>query len=305
MTKRTMTGDLLHRDHSGAIYALAEHDGQLLSAGGDGLVLAWEATAPDRTRAIARIAGPIYALARGGPDELALGSAAGTLHLLNLRERREQHALQAHTMGVYTLAWPHPGALVTGGGDGSLALWERTETGAPWALRRRIPLSDAKVRGLALSPDGATLGAATGDGWLHLLDAGTLNAIASWAAHEEGAHALAFHPRKSALVSGGKDGHLRIWDLRNGQRAILALPAHRSTIYQAAFSPSDATLATASRDKTVKLWHADSLDPLGRLDARTGGHAHSVNALQWRGYDLISAGDDRRVVRWSGADQKG
>lgn len=300
-----MTGELLHRDHSGAVYALAEHDGQVLSAGADGLVLAWEAAAPDHTRAIARIAGPIYGLARGGPDDLALGSAAGTLHLLNLRERREQQALQAHAMGVYALAWLRAGALATAGGDGTLALWERSEPGVPWALRRRVPLSDAKVRGLALSPDGAVLGAATGDGRLHLLDAGTLNAIASWYAHEEGAHALAFHPRKPALVSGGKDGHLRTWDLRNGQRAVLALPAHRSTIYQAAFSPSCATLATASRDKTVKLWQADSLDPLGRLDARTGGHAHSVNALRWTGSDLISAGDDRRVVRWSGADQKG
>jgi len=134
---------------------------------------------------------------------------------------------------------------------------------------------------------------------LHTLPAHQVAAAPGVDASATGATALALHPQKPVLVSGGKDGHLRTWRTDQGFGALLELPAHKASIYRIAFSPDGNLMATASRDKTAKLWDASTLAPVGRLDRSAGGHTHSVNALLWCGATLITAGDDRRILAWS------
>lgn len=287
---------LLHRDHAGAVYGLAIGGGEVLTGGGDGLVLCWSPSAPGITTAVARLPHPVYclALARDG-GALFIGTANGDLHAIDLAGKRLLSSVAAHPKGVYAIAELPGGGLATAGGDGSLCLWQRGGPGLEGPLRR-IPLADAKARALALAPQARLLAAATGDGALHLVDAGTLNAVATWPAHEGGTTSAAFHPAKPVLMSGGKDGHLRAWRLDPPGQQALAVAAHRGSIY--AIACGEGRIATASRDKTIGLWDSASLTLLQRLGPAEGGHRHSVNAAAFDGDGLVTAGDDRRVLRW-------
>ena len=140
---------------------------------------------------------------------------------------------------------------------------------------------------------------ACGDGTVRVLDTEHFNERHTLQAHEGGALSVAFHPTKPALVSGGKDGHLRLWHTDEQCREVLALPAHKSSIYRIAFNAEGTVCATASRDKSAKCWAADTFAPLARLDRTAGGHSHSVNAVLWSGDALITGSDDRSVLAWS------
>ncbi len=263
----------------------------------------WDPLAPEAVQLIARAPAPVYALMEdAGSNTLMVGTSDGELLVLSTGSKQVVQRSTAHVKGVFAILALKDDRIAVAGGDGVLSIWQRS-TDASGAVQlaslRKIPLCDAKLRALACSPSGEHISVACGDGAVRVLDTTHFNEVATCNGHEGGVNAVAVHPTKPVLVSGGKDGHLRVWDIGNGYREVMAIPAHRSTIYQIAFDPHDLRCASVSRDKTVKLWDAGSFDPLMRLDVSTGGHSHSVNALCWSGPSLFTGGDDRRVIRWT------
>ncbi|MBL8002901.1 MAG: hypothetical protein JNL05_13180 [Flavobacteriales bacterium] len=292
--------------HTGAVYALAEgpRPGTFLSAGGDGHVVEWDLARPDTGQALVNVGLPVYSLLYAGTDrQLLIGDANGNLHRVDLALRAEVQVLQVLQRGLYAQTLLPGGRLVCAAGDGRLACFAHSPS---LAVERQIPLCDAKLRGLAVNAEGTLLAVAAGDGTVRVLETTHLNELHTLQAHEGGALCAAFHPTKPVLVTGGKDGHLRIWSTTEAFRPVLAIPAHKAAIYQLAFGPGGALLATAGRDKHAKLWDAATLAPVARLDRPAGGHQHSVNALHWLGEVLLTAGDDRTIVAWNlGSDATG
>ncbi len=292
----------IHRAPS-PFYALATEGGTVFGGCGDGSVLAWTPEEPDRIRMVARAPAPVFALAALDVDSMALGTQAGELIVLDRQVRSQRAAMFAHAAGVHAIAALPDGALVSAGADGCLAVWRMDHAGGLRA-ERRIPLLDGKLRAVQVSADGKMVVVAGADGRIRLLDTERYNEHASWPGHEGGTTALLFHPSKPALVSGGKDGHVRVWDLHAGNRELLSLAAHRSTVYALCVAEEGRTIVSASRDKTLKRWASADLSALERLDATRGGHARSVNAACTLGQALFSAGDDGRLLRWL-PDQNG
>lgn len=284
----------LHSAHAGAIYAIAPlGDGAVLSGGSDGMVFAWDRERPDEVRAVAKAPSPVLAILPHG-DLLHIGTSAGELIIIDLGAKRPAQQVLAHGKGIYAITGVGQDHFACAGGDGVLSIWDRTgSTG--YTRQRMIPMCDAKLRGLATSTSNDHLAVACGDGTVRVLDTTRYNEVATFAGHSGGANTVAFHPSRSALVSGGKDGYLRVWDLRSDHREVMAIAAHRSTIYGIAFDVQGLLCASVSRDKTVKLWDATTLDPIARGTA----HSHSVNALCWQAGELFTGGDDRRLIRWT------
>jgi WD40 repeat protein len=285
--------------HKGPVYALVEgpRPGTFLSGSGDGQVVLWTVDRPEAGELLVNVGQPVFSLClEPSRGRLTIGTDSGSLHVIDLHDRTEVQLLQHQTKGLYAIL-PVGGDRVTcAGGDGTLAVYLG---GAKLTLQRLIPMSEGKLRGLAVDAVGAYLAVACGDGTVRVLDTIDLNEHHTLDAHEGGALCAAFHPTKPVLLTGGKDGHLRLWHATEKHRALLALPAHKATIYRVAFNADGTLCATASRDKTAKLWDASSFAPLARLDRTSGGHGHSVNALAWLGNTLLTGGDDRSILAWS------
>lgn len=284
------------------IYALCALGDGVIAGCGDGAVLRWCAGSPDRIELAAQAPASIFGLCAIGPMSFAIGTAAGELIIVDLKARIAVQRITAHASAIHAITMIGTDRMASAGADGCLVIWQHAH--GNWTLLRRIPITDNKLRGLTVSTDGGLIALACGDGFVRLLDTELFNELGTFPGHEGGANCAAFHPGKAALLSGGKDGHLRAWDLRDSPRELVSVAAHHSTVYGIGFNQSGSRFATASRDKTAKLWDAEDLNVLQRLDARAKGHAHSVNALAWLNDELITAGDDRKLIRWA-ADQNG
>lgn len=291
----------IHRARA-PIYALTSLGDGVIAGCGDGTTLRWSPGTPDRIELVAQVPASIFALCEISPLSFALGTAAGELYIVDLKARQALQRIAAHATAIHDIAIIGSDRMATAGADGCIGVWQRAK--GNWAMIRRIPITDMKLRGLSVSTDSGLLALACGDGSVRLLDTVLFNELGTLPGHEGGANCVAFHPGKAALLSGGKDGHLRAWDPREPPRELVSVAAHRSTVYAIGFNPLSPRFATASRDKTAKVWDAGDLNVLQRLDAHAKGHAHSVNALAWLNDELITAGDDRRLMRWA-ANQNG
>lgn len=287
--------------HRGPVYALAKAHatGGFLSAASDGTVVRWNLHEPATGSMLAKAERAIFALHHPGPQVLYLGDVDGGLHVIDLERRTETQMERAHGKGIYRITTLPGRQVAVAGGDGAISLWVPESRNGPHLKHlRSIPLTDDKVRDLAPSPDGTLLAVACGDGRIHILDTRDLNERYTLPGHVNGANCLAWHPGKPVLVSGGKDGHLRLWHARDGFRPMMDLPAHKDTIYRMAFSHYGNLCATAGRDKCAKLWDAGSFAPVRRLDRLSGGHNRSVNDLLWSDNGLITCSDDNQILAW-------
>jgi serine/threonine-protein kinase len=61
----------------------------------------------------------------------------------------------------------------------------------------------------------------------------------------------------SRLLSGGKDGSVRLWDTQSGDE-LVCCQGHRNRITSVAFSPDGRRALSGSRDWTMRLWDLDS-----------------------------------------------
>jgi WD40 repeat protein len=298
--------------HRGPVYALAEgaEPGTFLSGSGDGLVVQWQVDRPDEGAVLVNVGQAVFSLCLLQQAGLLLiGTEGGRLHVVDLDTRREVRLFEVHQRGIFRMVpLPHQ-RVACAGGDGSLSIWQ-WGPGKRLELLRQFPVVEEKLRDLCTSPRGDLLAVAAGDGSVRLLDSDLFNELHTVQAHPPvvtfdtapgiiGTTALAWHPGKPVLLSGGKDGHLRLWRSDAGFAELLALPAHKAGIYCAAFDPDGRRLATASRDKSAKLWDAATMAPLARLDRAAGGHTHSVDRLLWMGTTLLTASDDRRIIAWA------
>lgn len=284
--------------HQGPVYALAKGTahGTFLSAAGDHRIVQWHIDRPAEGLLIADAGQAAFSLLHIG-TMLLIGDEHGGLHLVDLARKHEVRLEHVHRKGIFAFARLPDGRIAAAGGDGTLSLWDVSATSL--ALLRRIPLCEEKVRGLALHTDGSRLAVACGDGTIRILDTTDLNELHTVQAHATGVTSVAWHPHKPALISGGKDGHLRAWRSDRAFASLLDLPAHTGSIYSIAFDEEGRHMATASRDKTAKVWDARTFDALARLDRAAHGHTHSVNALCWTGGMLLTAGDDKRAIAWA------
>ena len=268
--------------HQGAVYDLELNaEGDLLSAGGDGLLVRWAKAGRAweiRGKALAKAAAPLFAACSNGTGMLA---GTGDGGVLSVTEDGQWKITPAHRGGTYVVT---PAG--TGGADGRWLNWPQGQEMAK--VQGRVRCS------LALD-EGVLLG--TSEGAIHSLSSGV-----STAAHTGAVRALMAWPGKAALASVGGDGRLRIWKMEadGSLTAVLSVDAHKGAIYRMAVSPDQRWVATCSRDKSIAFWHADTL-ALGVRISRPHwqGHTRSINAMVWsQDGTLATAGDDGRILIW-------
>lgn len=282
--------------HSAPVYALAtgDSDGWLFTGGADRVVARWNVSTGIQDSFVVKTDATVFSLLYNPTTQLLfIGCSDGKLHLVNVQKREEVRAWMLDTAGIFDLKMDvERNRLLAAGGNGILTVLDLTSN----EVIRSIPLSSGKLRRLALHEQLGLLAVADNTGPVHVLESEHYATVATLNAHAEGSTAVAWHPEKPVLISGGKDAMLRCWNRLDGYNQVLFLAAHQSTIYDVVYHPASKCFVSCSRDKTIKFWNPDTFDPVHKVDYSSGGHKHSVNRLLSQGSFVISASDDRHVI---------
>jgi WD40 repeat protein len=110
---------------------------------------------------------------------------------------------------------------------------------------------------------------------------------------------IAYSSSGNHLVSGSRDAQVKIWD--TGDYSLVhTIPAHLFAVNALAVHPQFPYFATASMDKSIKIWGADDFKLYKIISREKGYESHqlSVNKIIWNGDQLISTGDDKRIIIW-------
>jgi WD40 repeat protein len=154
------------------------------------------------------------------------------------------------------------------------------------------------VTSVAMSPDGRTLAAGSGDGTITLWDTARRALRGEpLSGHKDLVTSVAIRPDGQTLASGSRDMTVILWDMATGQPLGQPLAGHEDWVTGVAFSPDGQTLASASYDKTVMLWDLETGRAIGQPLA---GHDDWVISVAFSpdGRTLASGSRDTTIRLW-------
>lgn len=275
---------------AGAVYALARSVDFVFAGGAGKAVSVYDIPTGQLLPLTIRLPHSIYCFYFDEvTNTLRIGTSSGAIHVVDLQHKCELRCIQWHKNGVYDLC-SADNFIASGGGDGRLCLFDKSQM-EPLLL---ISASTGKVRRLLHLPMLQAIAVADHLGCIKFFSLPDLKEIFSISVHLGGVYSLCLHPNRRVLISGGKDGQLRFFDLESNFKEVLSLPVHKGSVYDISYG--EGRFATAGRDKVLKIWDSE-FNPVARFDARQGAHTHSVNRCIWIGKDrLVSVGDDRKVM---------
>jgi WD40 repeat protein len=269
----------------GATVAIAADDGSVrLVSTTDGAV-----------RKVARHGGAIRRLAVAGGGEDAVAYTVGTdgvLAEVGVAAAEPRRSVVANAAGLREVLVVGD-AVATGAEDGELVLWDRASLAPRW----RAPAHTGTVRGLAVTPDGATLLSGGRDGIVVLSNMATGADVGALRGHDDAVLVVAVSPDGALAATGSTDGSARLWSLAD-QRLVRILP-HRAAVVAVAFTADGRSVLTASVDASARTWDVNS----GRATAVYAGHTSAVFTAVEAADGVVTSGADSTVRWWRGHDR--
>ncbi|KAJ8521315.1 hypothetical protein ONZ45_g1999 [Pleurotus djamor] len=188
---------------------------------------------------------------------------------------------------IYSLAFSDDQqTLVTGHWDGLIKLWRRQ--GDQWNVFKRLKVGHYAVEHLAFSRSGLRLACHSGSVWdveddtvIELEGSGNL-------------YSVAFSPSGDQIVSGTRDGMVKIWSPNEGT-IERTLEAHSEKINCFAFHDDGKVIATAGKDHRIRIWQFGNWEKIWEFDV--GEEVRSL-AFSPDGKRLVSGGDEGAVHLW-------
>ncbi|MBI1256449.1 MAG: protein kinase, partial [Chloroflexi bacterium] len=172
-------------------------------------------------------------------------------------------------------------------GSGSLKIWSLISGQEFKTMITSGVDRDSGPVGLAYSPDGKRLVAASVTETPIVWDAETGEKIFTLTGHTDRVKAVAWSPDGTHIASAGDDTNVILWDADSGEKR-LTFSGHTYSIYGLAFSPDGSKLASSSIDQTVQIWDVAS----GKLLFTLNQIAHSKGVAWSPDGTRIAAGTD-------------
>jgi WD40 repeat protein/transcriptional regulator with XRE-family HTH domain len=268
----TLITDLVAAHSQVPLYAAAfSPDGKVLAAAGVGGVIRLWTVSGSKLTAAGRlpdgVGGTVFSLAFS-PDSgtLAAGSSNGTVRLWRVTDpvRPATDGAPLAVAGTYpnSVAFSPDGRTLAAGTEaGTVLLWRvpaaaRLAAGSAPAPLAGTPLhgpEDNVVTGVAFSPDGQELAAASKDGNVYLwrLPGGRAVADGKLTGATNWVNTVAFSPDGRSVAAGTSDASVLVWDLAT--KTLSATMAHPQPVTGVTWDGSGRVVA-AGADGTVSLW---------------------------------------------------
>lgn len=283
---------------------------QIATAGEDAIVRIWDAPTTELVHSYPGHGSAVRALAFD-PDRRWIASAGddGTLRIWSLQEkRRREEPSWEHDGSVLWMQHGEDGGFVATGGDNhSIRIWNERDGAPRVALRGHMGAvlavvspddndilisagADRTIKVWQLST--AKLLRTLGSQLAGVVAAGSLTAPKG--GHTGPVTCLA-QVDGDVVLSGSKDGTLRLWNFRSGEELRIFQGA-KGLIESVAVGLAGRIIATAGTSKEIVLWDVHT----GRVQACLTGHDSNVTclALSPDGTRLFSGSLDRTIRTW-------
>lgn len=244
---------------------------------------------------------PILALAVSAEGLIATGSVDETGKLWAGIPGRLQKTIGAHGDSVTAVAFSPDGSLLfTGSDDQSVRLLE-TRT----ASERQVLRIQGRVRSLAASRTLLAVGTDNGRIQVFELRQGGAEATALLQGHSAEVRNLAFKPGSGVLLSGSRDGTVRLWDAAKG--TSLASKSEGVPVSGVAFDPAGQRLAYALENGLVYLHPANAFSQNSAVRAPGGVLALALSpdgayvalAVRGGGVQMLEVASRKLSPAWS------
>ena len=282
--------------HAGAVYTGAVDQNFLYSGSADRYVTRWNIENGEQDKFAIKMDQSVYALEFISDNILAVGLSSGSFYLFDIVAKKELRHFVQHIKAIFSITSNSiKNQFYVGDADGNLSVWNSKTL----ELLIYIPLDCGKIRDIQINDNGELISVSCQDGTTRIFETVGFNEIVTLNTHNGGSTVSCFdfnYPQQ--ILTGGKDAYLSLWNWETSN-LIKNIPAHNYVVYDICFLDSD-FFATASRDKTIKIWDAKTQQVVQRLDAKLGGHKHSVNKLVKLNDEMFASfGDDKKIIIWS------
>jgi WD40 repeat protein/tRNA A-37 threonylcarbamoyl transferase component Bud32 len=259
------------------------------------------------------------------PDGLRLvsGGYDQSAKVWDARTGAELLTLRGHTGPVQAAAFSPDGSrIVTASEDGTCRIWDPSSG----SEARNLGVPGDMAYRASFSPDGLWLLTVDGD-QTKVWDARSATGVRSFRAGPGRLLCASFSPDSSRIVSGRKDGTVKVWNARTGaevhtlvhtikglaksdeERNLLQiLPKSYNgesaedfldfskAVWSAGFSPDGSRIVTGSGDRTAKVWDARSGAELLILK----GHTGAIKAVEFSpdGSRIVTGSEDNTGRVW-------
>jgi WD40 repeat protein len=284
--------------HRSGIYAMLQGDApnELISAGGDGMVIAWNIDKHSTHKVLTSVKEVIFSMMKTPVKGVyLLGTMSGCIYKFDRNNNTTDKMVIAHQNGVFDMLFIDDNKLASIGADGILKTWDYPS----FNPIHEVKLSEIKLRSFDINKSLGHIAIGSIQGVVTVVDVKNLKTVIRFKGHDRGIYLVKYHPHKNMLITGCIDGVLNFWDTTNNYKHIYSRPAHQSSIYGFDHHKWDDMYVTVSKDKSIKIWDPSFYKPKTIDRFTSKGHIHSVNAVVWllNGV-LATAGDDRKIKLW-------
>jgi WD40 repeat protein len=294
-------GPVVTYDKGAPLHSLAvSKDGLRIAAGSErGDIFTWNAGS-NINSSVWHVDGRVLSLAwQLGQERIASGSESGDVHIWQWMARDPIWSVKPGEPGggndqtIWRVRWSLDGKkLASSSLTGAMQVWEPNSGTAPRFIGK---LPDYAL-GLAWSLDDTTLavGSTRGEIWLWNAAGGAEPSLKmprdAIQGHGDGVASLAFLPGGKLLASCGRDGTLRLWDVRSGAALARTLQVG-GALDDLALSEDGSKIVAAGSDGYLRIWESDGLTP----NLAVPLHQRPVGAVAWNGSRIFSASEDGTV----------
>jgi WD40 repeat protein len=230
-----------------------------------------------------------------------------SIHVRDVVSGRELLTLPGQPGSNHDVAFSPDRVLLASAGDrGTFQVWDLPN-------HKPIPWKDPDPRApdtvaccVAFSPADDRLVVAWDDSIISVYDrdgTGAFRATFDFEVNQGAPQTLRFSEDGRYLASGGEDGSIRVFDLKEKRLGAWGFEGHDRHVASLAFSPDGGTLASASFDGTVRLW--DVQTGLQHGPTLTCPSAQASVAFSPDSRYLVAAGEDGAIRIWLVADLAG